>query len=317
MSAHIAAAEARRPRPSSAARRAAVGALALLLGAIAPPVPGVAAPGDSPAVAEVGRLPVLASGTVRDWSGWLILSPKSRRLYQVLENPLTTEIQSFDLDTLARRRRATFRGSPVLGGLGNGTGASGTTQFVGEALHAVDEERGLLYLPMMDPLDAVALAGLAVAGVPNGSPDGARPLTRMVVIDEKRFDAGAADFSASFVPPPATATVARTHWLQGMETVADPRGGPARLVLAFAQPGLRQTPAPNHTVTAWDVDTPAWSATPDPVVFPPADTPTGWETPPPLAAQCGRATMTDTSFPTHGAYSWGLLPTAKALYLVC
>src|SRR5687767_12506335 len=253
--------------------RRGVATLALCLGLGAVVVPAragtvstaeAAASSDS-GFTQVATLPLL-SGQVGNpkQSGWLIFNPQSRRIYEVFEAGSTTTLQSFDLDTLQPRHRDTFDGLPIAAGYGAYSGAGGTLNS-GEVVHAVDQAAGRLYLPL-----SLTVAGTNVPAVGANltlGPDGRRPLGRILVVDEARFDAGDPAAYASFDLLGGSQARLQAYYLMGLTTsrrhLADP-GGPAALVGLFAAPYrppqvpvLPPTPLPapyDHTIAQWPTD---------------------------------------------------------------
>src|SRR5687767_13846547 len=222
--------------------RAAAALLGAWLLVIAGVVPGVGALVEAGAAAtegagtsglvEVGRLPILPPpelpGDGFKRSGWLILDTKHRFAYQVFESGLQTFVQSFDLDTLAPRRRVTLTGRPILTGYVASIGAPTNS---GEVVHAVDEDAGRLYLALAPPTVEVPDLGAVIGG----SPDGKRQFGRIVVFDEERFDADPDTGLASFALAPTESRL-MTHYLMGLATTrhhtADPKGR-AKLLALF------------------------------------------------------------------------------------
>lgn len=308
-------------RPASRSRRlrrslAAALSFACVVAGFASSTPSHADPVASGLV-EVARLPVFASLVEAKASGWLILSPKWRRGYQIIETTFgTTTVQSFDLDTLAPLRRFDLSGIPALGGYAAASAGSGSA--AGEVVHAVDEEAGRVYLAMSDPSDLGR--GVGATTLANWTPDTARPFKRVVAIDERALDRGDANFAASFGPPPSDRSVAENFWLQGMAVARDHvrTGQLGKLLFAFAQPGVAQGVFPGHAVTQWDVS--AVPLRPHAQVRAVAATDAAradWEPTKTLGEKCARAPMTGTSTGASGYYQWGILPTKDAVYLAC
>src|SRR5687767_9021476 len=212
---------------------------------------------------QVGTLPLLGGGLTKT-SGWLIVNPSTRRLYEVLEGGNQTVLQSFDLDTLQPRHREVFTGLPIATGY-FAVATGGGTSNSGEVVHAVDQAAGRLYLPLM----------LTAAGLPAGSPtptvtrspDARRPFGRILVVDEAKFDKGDPAAYASFDLLGGSQARLQAYYLMGLTTsrrhLAAP-SQPAALVGLFAAPDrpptvpvLPPTPLPapyDHTIVQWPTD---------------------------------------------------------------
>jgi hypothetical protein len=249
-------------------------------------------------------------------SGWLILDRTARRAYQIFEAEGTV-VQSFDLDTLAPRRRAVFPNSfPVVGGPRANNGAGGPGGSAGEVLHAIDEKAGRLYLAMSDSL--TYLVGNPVA-YNSLSSDGNRPVAHYLVIDEAAFDDPANQHFAAKLPEPdkpfawlRSLVVDRSHGAtQGTDALGHPREF-GRLVSVTTLPNAAGRPPGVHQLRQWDVSTSAtWGDASVPVqVALPAGRP-----PVPLKA-CAAASMT-TGPADSGNFQWGLLMVEEGAFLAC
>jgi hypothetical protein len=274
----------------------------------------------SPGLVEVGRMPLGNGGTERR-SGWLVLNPRTRRAYQVFESGSKTVVESFDLDTLAPRRRLVLDGMPIPTGRGDGSLGSGATQRSGEFVHAFDEEAGILYLALgaSDPANAQASMVVAQNTV---SPDARRWVNRYVAIDERAFDEGR-NAVASFREPADHAHL-RRYWVQGMEvdrhrTAADPSGRRVgNLVLLFAQPNNPSAPVHNHELVRWDAAdrlTPAAAAEGSDGTLDPAAVATGQR----MLDVCRLGTVTGgPGYNASGSgFQWELLVRRDEIVFVC
>src|SRR5688572_20915863 len=226
---------------------------ALAVAAVVPLVgtEATAAPA-SPGLVEVGRLPIPPNDDAWANSAWLVLNPTTRRAYQISETSGTTYVESFDLDTLAHRRRVELAGIPIPTGRRNGHVSAGAATASAEVVHAFDQEAGILYLALGEPN-----AAQGTVADRSSSADARRPATRYVAIDERALDEGR-EAVASFREP-ATQAPLRFYWLHGMEvdrnrTTTTPSGKEVgTLVLLFAQPQNPNAPVHNHELLRWDV----------------------------------------------------------------
>lgn len=250
---------------------------------------------------EVGRVPLFETTSESQANGWLILNPRSRRGYQVFESSAdqSTLIQSFDLDTLTPRRRAVFHGIPVVGGSAGIAGAT-VALNAGEVVHAVDEDRGRLYLALSDPLLGAPFNAISF----NMLASDRRHLNRLVAIDEAAFDRGEAAFAASFAPPVSH------HFLAGHHLMGLATDGDAALVLALA--GVPNVvPAPGHWLARWNVGNLAFdAAAPEQRVAPPL---TDGDSSAHLLTSCVGRPMGAWG----GNYQWGLLATVESVWVAC
>jgi hypothetical protein len=317
-------------------RRSRPFALALALVAFVAgvlPAPTAGAAGDdppkleSPRFPEVGRIPVVpverdsvtgGQENFPDASGWLILSPATRRGYTLVEGGSFTDIQSFDLDTLKPGGRVRVPGYPIAGGRNDVT--AGAAYFAGDIVHAVDSQAGRIYLPM----------GLSHPhSLVRNSADLKRLPTYFAVLDEAQFDRDPGRAFGTFSYPLAHQHL-QDYDLMGMAVsrhhVAPGERG--KLLLAFAQPyvpGATVTSAPgvyDHELVQWD----------------PGDVPTGNPPPATQAAlyralpvtadwaatltPCASASMSASAgyeFPDNGQknYQWGILAKADAVLTGC
>ncbi|MDQ3757701.1 MAG: hypothetical protein M3394_07620, partial [Actinomycetota bacterium] len=238
-------------------------------------------------IVEVGRVPVLAPEG-HEKVGWTVINPATRRLYQLFEavgSRHTTTIQSFDLDTLAPKRRAEVTGLlPIPVGGGNGIPPSPNGNS-GDVVHAVDPA-GRLFLPMTtDPI-------VYNTGLPGS--DSTRPFEALVTIDERRFDAGSPDFFSTR-PLPATQPQLARHGVMGM--LFHKGSGSGRLLSVWASPVYGG--AHDHWLVEWDVE----SATPAPT--------SEWAEP---LRPCANAQLTSGE---DGTTQDGLLRLPRAVLLAC
>lgn len=195
------------------------------------------------------RLPVWfdadADTIDREKSGWLILSPDRRRGYQIMERraSVRTVIQSFDLDTLRPLRRVVIPNSLPI--------AAGSAAQGGEIVHAVDAQRGRIFLPLSDRFDP------SDAG-PHS--DARRRFHRMLVVDEARFDAGQDDWHTVFPVDPGDKNVILTGRSLFGITFAE-AGAEGKLLLLIGANNARLVPGVNtdnvydHFLLQWDVAT--------------------------------------------------------------
>ncbi|HVF75743.1 MAG TPA: hypothetical protein VM938_11895 [Acidimicrobiales bacterium] len=280
--------------------------------------------GASGGIREVAQLPVASppglSVDEEASMGWLILNPTSRRGYQIFETGFSAEpfnsviVQSFDLDTLALRRRVAFAGDALVTGTASGTNNAADA---GEVFHAVDQKRGLVY---------IALANKAGTGsrMTSGA-DGVRPFSRIVVIDEAALDRGDAAFSATFREPVVQLPL-HDYSLKSMQL--EERGDHGRLLMLFADPPktpFRDEGAYTHMLAAW-----RWDSTTSPLrANAPSETATqstpvvDWASanPPQAGALPGtRVLESCRTVPVggdRGRYRWELLVTPGNLHVVC
>lgn len=285
-----------------------------------------------PAFTDVGRLAVepgivpgeepVSAGEAQQ-SGWLILNRKLRRGYVVFETAAkTTIVRSYDLDTLAPRRRVTLRGLPIYAGPRAAASAGVTNGYAGEIVHAVDEEAGRLYLALTDNSETGVyghVAGIAVSSA-SQSPDGNRPVARYVAIDEEAFDQGRSPFAASFAEQPnwplgwlRSLVVDRTRTTEGVDAFGKTRSF-GRLASVITLPNASSLPPATHQLRQWDVSdlTLGEAAVRENTGLTPPDVNTGGV----ALSVCSASSMT-TGTAGSGSYQWGLLMAADGAYLGC
>ena len=283
---------------------------------------------DAPGFTEVGRVrvpplpesPPSPDSDYRQASGWLMISPGSRRGYQLVELGPSFVIQSFDLDTLEVRRQAVVAGAPMPNGLG--AEAAQNTTDEGDVVHAVDPVAKRIYLAVSI---SYVLNGL------NTNPDNNRALAYVLVIDEEKFDRDPASAFGSFSLAPAEQRL-QAYSLVGMQVtrkhVAADRPGKLLGVFASVYPmaavPLLGTPIPgpyDHTLVQWDAGTvptagpaPAFEVAPGtlPLV-------SDWQE---VLLPCATAPLTsltdrDSNVLNAKTLQWGILATSHALFTGC
>ena len=218
--------------------------------------------------------------------GWLIINPATRRGYQIFEvgPPARTIIQSFDLDTFEPLRRAEITGLAPLHGGSKPSGFGGA--WGGDLVHAVDEEKGRIFLAMAD-------RGTIPEGL--GTGDRYRLFAKVLVIDEDAFEDASnsvADFSQALPLPPEEQTLA-AHGLAGMSFRNI--GDNGKLLMLFASQTVSTSrPVNDHYLAQWD-----------------AEGGEDWLVP---LEPCQRAGIRKSN---DGIYQLGILDAQDAIYLGC
>ncbi|MDQ3757661.1 MAG: hypothetical protein M3394_07420, partial [Actinomycetota bacterium] len=314
-----------------------LGLVAVVAGAVMP-VPATGAEADirtapvldSPRFREVGRVAahdseIYDNENNRQNTGFLILSPASRRGYTVTEiGLLRTAIQSFDLDTLEPRQRAVVAGQPSTGGWSQGPGISNSS---GEVIHAVDPVAKRIYLPLVgDFMTSPSGNGI--------SQDAKRMVAYFLAIDEEAFDRDPQQGLGAFGFPTGRDYLS-AYPLHGMAVsghhVAPDR--PGKLLAVFASPNhaavLPIAAQPlrgvfDHRLAQWDPAGVAFgTGVPTSVIGvptpPPRPVAEDWEQ---VLVQCATAPLTSmgTSTQTNNntkSYQWGILAGRDAVHLGC
>lgn len=247
---------------------------------------------------------------VRDSNGWLILNPETRRAYQILRHPdhqgsfARMVIQAYDLDTLEPAGRILYDAgfNPVRPGVKTGLGNDSS----GDVAHAVDEQGGRLFIPLVDAGNLERLAvdvGRDLPGTPSG--DRGEPFESILVIDEHAFSEASCSegvcegeeldaFADRWTLPPAEQEATQFHSLQGM-TFSDPGGDDTgKLLLMLADPFDNPPPLDHRLLqldaTSGELD---WSH---------------------RLAACEDATLRDGG---TGLYEWGLVHGGDEIHLAC
>lgn len=305
----------------------------LLFGTAAPAVPverpvASAEEAAHPKFPEVGQIPVPdVPGFATAESGWLILSPASRRGYVLVESGNQSIIQSFDLDTLRVRQQTIIPGTPIPSGTGQGTG--GGAVFSGDVVHTVDANHKRLYIAINN-------------GLPTGTdnpPDRQRMLSHILVLDEQQFDADPEHAFGAFTVPGEQQRL-QTYPLLGLAMSHHhvKKGEPGKLLAVFAghypisHAPVSNSPLPgayDHTVAQWDARLIKTGAAAPPFVGSresvlqgaPAPLPVkgDWEK---ILVPCGTASMTspggsDADPAEAKNYQWGILAIADAVLVGC
>lgn len=263
---------------------------------------------------DVGSFPIITDGLDEggaSGSHWLVLNKRRRRVYLFQRDGASTAVQSYDLDTLQPIRRAFFDGVALSGGV-NATWFTGAS---GEVIHAIDEEHGRIYFALRDVKELAALtefpkdAGLG--GVPErGGSDGQIAVSRFVMLDEERFDAGSPQFAVSFKSPTVSD---HSMWLKSM--IALPN---EKLALVFTTPHTNLTaivPVVGHELTVWDV------SGLEPVDDARAELTTRTAGAAAVSIQaiteCANASMALGFSGGDAMYQWGLLARPEGIWLAC
>lgn len=275
---------------------------------------------------DVGRVDVDRDPeAITDFSGWLILSPSTRRGYALTEvrSPTRTAIQSFDLDTLQPLQRVVVPGLPVTGGAG--TISEGSANYSGDVAHAVDPVSRRVYMAFSD--------GIVTGGNTQLGVDWRRRALRFVVLDERQFDVDPKHAFGGFTFPVRQSRLLE-YGLMGMRVTREHvhPGVPGKLVAVFASvypmtslpPASTPIPGPfDHTLVQWDVSqVPTGQAAPAVAVTnvgPLDDLAVDWEQ---VLYACGTSSMTSQGTSEAVAvgmknYQWAVLPTKTAIYLGC
>lgn len=210
---------------------------------------------DEPSIKEVGQVPLYdkpdgTSGATpgsHGSDGFLLINPATRRGYQLFRPTATdTMIASFDLDTYKHIRTVTLKNIAVAGDCPQYAPctAVGTPNSRGDFIHAVDQERGKLYI-----------AGVTMTETINGgSMSFVRAMTVMEV-DEAKFNdptTTQGQFLRHIRIPAAQAGELVGRDLYGITFFR--QGSAGKLLLLFSTPpGSASRYTHDHWLAQWDV----------------------------------------------------------------